>query len=185
MKIKNTKGNFGIVTILIHWFMAIIIVGLFVLGTYMMDLDYYDPFYNIAPWWHKSFGLLIVFLLISRIIWRIYNPKVKPITSNKAYEIKMALMMQYALYALMFVCCISGYMISTAEDAGISFFGVFEVPATIAKGNQQADLAGQIHEYSTLALIILASLHMLAAFKHHFINKDKTLIRILTTRGTT
>ncbi|VAW42402.1 Cytochrome B561 [hydrothermal vent metagenome] len=185
MKMKNIKNNFGIVTILIHWIMAVIVIGLFVLGTYMMSLDYYDPFYHTGPWWHKGFGLLVAFLLIPRIVWRIINPKVQPIVNHKTYEIKLALIMQYVLYLLIIVCCISGYMISTAEDAGISFFGAFEVPALISKGKSQADLAGQIHYYSTLALIILASLHMLAALKHHFFDKDKTLIRILKTGDTT
>lgn len=185
MRIKDSKNNFGITTIFIHWFMAIIVIGLFVLGTYMMSLDYYDPFYYTGPWWHKSFGLLAAFLLISRIVWRVINPKINPIASKKNYEIKLALNMQYALYILMIVCCISGYMISTAEDAGVGFFDMFEVPALISLGKPQADLAGQVHEYSTLALIILVSFHMLAALKHHFIDKDKTLIRILTTRGTT
>jgi len=55
--------------------------------------------------------------------------------------------------------------------------------AFISKGKQQAELAGDIHEYATLGLIILSALHLLAALKHHFLDKDKTLIRILTTRG--
>ena len=62
MNILNTKNNFGIVSILIHWIMAIIIVGLFVIGKTMIDLDYYDANYHVYPWWHKSFGLLIVFI---------------------------------------------------------------------------------------------------------------------------
>ncbi|MBL4659422.1 MAG: cytochrome b/b6 domain-containing protein [Alcanivoracaceae bacterium] len=182
MKIYNTKENFGLITILIHWIMAIIIIGLFILGKYMLSLDYYDSFYHIGPWWHKSFGLLILFLLILRLIWKTTNPKVKPLPNNKLHEIKLAKTMQYLLYILMIICCMSGVLISTAEDAGVSFFDILELPAFIANGESQAELAGEIHEYSTLALILLAALHLLAAFKHHFIDKDKTLLRILTTK---
>lgn len=181
MKIKNSSNGFGLITILIHWLMAFIIIALFVVGKYMVDLDYYDPYYHIAPWWHKSFGLLIAALLILRIIWRISNQKVEELQSYKPLEIQAAKIMQYLLYLLILFCCISGYMISTAEDAGVSFFDWFDVPALISNGEQQADFAGEIHEYATTVLIILAALHALAALKHHFIDKDKTLIRMLKT----
>jgi cytochrome b561 len=181
MKLTNTPVHFGLITILIHWIMALIIIGLFVLGKYMVDLDYYDNYYHIAPWWHKSFGLLIGVLLLIRIVWRINNPKVNALSNYKPLEIKAAQIMQYLLYLLILICCISGYLISTAEDAGVSFFDWFEIPAVLSNGEQQADLAGVIHEYSTLALIILAGFHALAALKHHFIDKDKTLIRIFKT----
>ena len=181
MKIKNSTDSFGILTILIHWLMALIIIALFIVGKYMVDLDYYDSYYHIAPWWHKSFGLLIAFLLLFRILWRMINPKVSELDSYRPIEIKAATIMQYLLYLLILLCCISGYMISTAEDAGVSFFDWFDVPALVSNGEQQADFAGEIHEYATLALIILAGLHALGALKHHFIDKDKTLVRILKT----
>ena len=61
---KNSEQNFGLITILIHWLMALLIIGLFILGKYMLSLDYYDPFYHTGPWWHKSIGLVVLFLLI-------------------------------------------------------------------------------------------------------------------------
>jgi len=186
MQVYNSKENFGLITILIHWLMAIAIIGLFVLGTYMVGLGYYDPNYHELPWWHKSFGLIVAFMLIIRLIWKWSNPKVAIIKSIKPIEIKLATLVQVALYLLILICCTSGIMISTATGAGIDFFNWFEIPALISYGESQSDLAGQVHEISTLALIILASLHMLAALKHHFIQKDATLRRMLTTKkGTT
>jgi cytochrome b561 len=182
MNILNTKNNFGIVSILIHWIMAIIIVGLFVIGKTMIDLDYYDANYHVYPWWHKSFGLLIVFLLIFRLIWKSINFKVVALIHHKKIEIYLAKIVQLLLYILLFICCVSGYLISTADDVGVGFFDIFQVPSIISKGEQQSELAQVIHYYSTYGLIILASLHMIGALKHHFIDKDITLIRILKTR---
>lgn len=182
MKLKNTNENFGSISIMLHWLMALLIIGLFILGKYMMSLDYYDPFYHTGPWWHKSFGLIIAGLLIARLLWKFSNPKVMPLSNHKKHEIVAAKLVKFMLYILILICCISGYMISTAEGAGVEFFDVFKVPALISKGSEQADIAGEIHEISTLGLIILAGLHMLAALKHHFIDKDKTLIRILKTK---
>lgn len=182
MKIYNTKNSFGAVAILLHWLVAIAVIGLFILGKYMLSLDYYDPFYHEGPWWHKSFGLLVTVLLFARIMWRISNPQVEALSTHKAWEIRLSSIIKWLMYLLMILACISGYMISTAEDAGIEFFKLFEVPAIVANGESQAQLAGAIHEYSTLVLIILASLHLLAALKHHFIDKDKTLLRIISTK---
>ena len=162
--------------------MALFIVGLFILGTIMVDLDYYDPNYHVFPWWHKSFGLLIAFLLTFRLLWKWKNPKVSPIKSSKPLEIKLSKIVHAVLYLLILICCISGVMISTAEGVGIEFFNWFEIPAIIANGASQADLAGKIHEFSTLALVISAGLHLLAALKHHFINKDNTLKRMLSPK---
>ena len=182
MQFTNTTTNYGLVTILLHWLMAVIIIGLFILGKIMHDLDYYDPNYHVFPWWHKSFGLVIAFMLVLRLIWKWKNPKVSEITPIKPIELKLSKIVHALLYLLILVCCISGMMISTAEGAGIDFFGWFEIPAIVANGESQAELAGEIHETSTLALVILISLHFLAALKHHFIDKDKTLKRMLSTK---
>ena len=73
MQLTNTNNNFGLITIMIHWIMAVLIVGLFILGTIMVDLDYYDPNYHVFPWWHKSFGLIITFMFVFRLIWKWKN----------------------------------------------------------------------------------------------------------------
>jgi len=182
MRFINTKNHYGLVAILLHWIMAIVIIGLFIVGKIMIDLDYYDPNYHVFPWWHKSFGLLIAILLLLRILWKWKNPRVSPVQSIKPIEIKLAKIGHALLYLLILVCCISGVLISTAEGAGIDFFGWFEVPSVIANGKSQTELAGDIHEISTLALIVLSVLHLLAALKHHFINKDNTLKRMFSTK---
>lgn len=181
MQIKNTQNNFGILSILLHWLVALMVIGLFLLGKYMVDLDYYDNHYHKAPWWHKSIGLTLLVLIVFRVIWTKINISPKPL-STQSFEIKISFIVHILLYLLLFMSCISGYLISTAENAGVSLYDWIEVPAILSNGRQQADVAGIIHEYSTTILIILATFHMLASLKHHFINKNKTLIRMLTTK---
>ena len=83
-----------------------------------------------------------------------------------------------ALYALLAGLFVSGYLISTADGLGIEVFGWFELPATLT-GDNQEDLAGEIHEILAWLLMGLVGVHMLAALKHHFINKDQTLTRMI------
>jgi cytochrome b561 len=179
MDIKNTRDNYGLVSILIHWLMAILIIGLFVSGVYMVDLDYYSKWYNAAPWWHKSIGLLVFALLVFRFIWLLTNIRPAALDSYTSWEIFAAKVTHYSFYLLLFVVCVSGYLISTAKGAAIEFFNLFNIPATISFNKQQADIAGEIHEIAAYVMAFLFVLHVCATFKHHFLDKDTTLIRIL------
>ena len=75
---------------------------------------------------------------------------------------------------------VSGYLISTADDRAIEVFGWFEIPATLTSIENQEDIAGEFHFYLALTLISLASAHALAAIKHHLIDKDNTLRRMMS-----
>ncbi len=182
MKLTNSQNSYGLISILLHWLMAALIIGLFVVGKIMVDLDYYDPNYQVFPWWHKSFGLIVGLLLIFRLIWKWKNTNVLRLKTITTLEMKLSKIVHACLYLLLLICCISGILISTAKGASIELFNWIEIPAVLAYGSTQADLAGQIHELSTLALVILAGLHCLAALKHHFINKNDTLRRMLSTK---
>ena len=74
-------------------------------------------------------------------------------------------------------------MIDSKDDKRIAVFGLFEVPATLTSIPDQADVAGAIHEYLAWALVIFAGLHALAALKHHFIDRDATLVRMFGRTG--
>ena len=90
-----------------------------------------------------------------------------------------AAMGHLALYLLLFSIVISGYLISTADGKAISVFGWFDIPATVANAGAQADLAGSLHLWLAWTVVILSLLHGLMALKHHFIDNDDTLNRML------
>lgn len=155
--------------------MAILMISLFAAGLYMADLGYYDSLYHIVPWWHKSFGLLVMGLLVLRLVWKLSNKKPNPLATHKPWEVKTASWTHRLLYLLVFLIGVSGYLISTAKGKGIEFFGWFEVPAFQELSADNADLAGEIHFYLAWSLILLAAAHAAAALKHHFIDRDDTL----------
>ncbi|KZZ44246.1 hypothetical protein A3755_21060 [Oleiphilus sp. HI0085] len=83
------------------------------------------------------------------------------------------------LYILMFLIMSSGYLISTADGRGVGVFELFDVPALPSLIENQEDIAGEIHFYLAWTLIVLVILHVAGALKHHFINKDTTLVKML------
>jgi cytochrome b561 len=178
MAIKNTKNSYGVVTILLHWLMTILVMGLFILGQYMTDLDYYDSWYQLAPWWHKNIGLCVFALLVIRLIWRLINITPESISTYKVWEVKLSKIVHVLFYILLFITCFSGYFVSTAKGVGFEFFAGFEVPSLISLSENNADNFATMHELATHGLLLLFLLHVVAALKHHYINKDITLIRM-------
>jgi cytochrome b561 len=177
---KNSEYKFGLVSKSLHWIMAILLTGLFIIGLYMTGLDYYDPLYHSLPWWHKSFGLLVLFLLLLRVIWKLNSSAPKPLKTHKKWEVTLAHLIQRLFYLLILLIGISGYLISTAKGKGIEFFTLFEVPSILKEiEEERADLIGEAHELMAILLAVFVVLHALAALKHHFIDKDQTLRRML------
>lgn len=176
---RNSSEGYGLVAIILHWLMALVIIGMFALGLWMVSLDYYDDWYHRGPFIHKSIGILLALVLSLRLVWRLNNGTPAAIDSHSTLVKRFSTSAHWLLYILLFALVLSGYMISTALGKGISVFDWFEVPATIANIEGQADIAAELHEWFAWILIIIASIHALAALKHHFLDKDRTLKRML------
>ena len=176
---RNTAQAYGIVAILLHWLMALVIFGMFGVGLYMVDLGYYDPLYKTLPEIHKGVGILLALVYLFRIYWRLSNPRPGPVAGTTALEERVAAWVHRLFYLLIAAIVISGYLISTADGKPIDVFGLFSVPATLTGLPEQEDRAGLVHEYLAYGLIGLVALHAAAALKHHFVNGDSTLRRML------
>jgi len=181
--LRNSSTTYGLITVLLHWSMALLIIGQFAMGLWMVTLDYYDAWYHEAPDLHKSLGLLVAFLWSIRVVWRCLERQPEAEANYTYWEHKLALAMHRLFYVLIVLMIVAGYLISTAEDAGVSFFGVFEMPAMFVAFEQQADIAGWIHWALAWLIIICAFLHTVAALRHHFYNRDRTLLRMLGRKG--
>ena len=177
--IFNSNNTFGLVTIVLHWLLAIIIIGQFIFGLYMLSLSYYDPNYHSLPFYHKSIGIVFAFLLLIRIVWTCINPRPLPASNAPQWQSRLAVFLQWTMNLLLIVVVIMGYLISTASGDGISVFGWFEIPASMTSIPNQEEVAGQWHYWLACTVITLAGFHGLAALKHHFIDKDQTLNRMI------
>lgn len=178
MQLKNTSTRFGLVAIIFHWVIAILIIGMLALGLYMVNLpisiqklQYYR--------WHKEFGLLVLWLVILRLFWRISN--VTPeLTTLPWYERIAARLVHLAFYGFMLAMPITGWLLSSAAGLTPSFFGLFTVPTLIPPNEAQRQLFDITHEWLAYAFIATIALHIAAALKHHFIDKDNILRRMIS-----
>ncbi|MGL5741311.1 MAG: cytochrome b [Legionella sp.] len=177
MQIKNSTTHFGMVTILLHWVIAFLIIGLLAVGLYMVSLPW-SPNKLMLYGLHKEYGLLVLFLVIFRIVWRLSN--VQPDLAIPLLEKIAARSMHWAFYVFMFAMPITGWLITSAAGLPASFFGLFTLPNLMAPDENKRVLFEWVHQWLGYALIAAICLHAAAALKHHFINKDDILRRMIS-----
>lgn len=179
MRFKNTSTHYGFISKSFHTVMAIMIIGLLVVGLYMEDLDV-SPYKFKLYGLHKSFGALVLALVILRLSWRLLSPPPGMLTKTmKDWEINLAKVIHVSLYFAMFLMPLSGWLMSSAANYPVSVFGLVQLPDLVAPGEERAELYKQVHELVGYTFILLIALHVLGALKHHFINKDNTLRRMM------
>ena len=174
---KQEVKNYNIMIRTIHWLSAVVVIGMFAVGLWMVDLSYYSEWYRTAPHWHKSVGILLAVLTLFRFIWR--HISAAPKTEGSALEKVASKFVHAAMYLLLIMLFVSGYLISTEDGRSIEVFNLFSVPGIGALFEGQADISGEIHFYTAWALIVFAAIHALAAIKHHVIDKDNTLRKMI------
>ncbi|MER2493347.1 cytochrome b [Catenovulum sediminis] len=173
----NSTDKYSKLTRLCHWLSAILILALFAVGVWMVELSYYDDWYQKAPEQHKNFGLLLLCIMLIRLLSRLVSKA--PPGLGKKWEQTAAKVTHIALYILIFLIISTGYLISTASGKDIIWFNWVHVPPIISYQDQQADIAGVVHQYAAYFMIFLAVIHVAAALKHQLIDKHKILQRML------
>lgn len=177
-RITNSHQQYGWVSILLHWLVALLVIGLYPLGLYIVSLSYYDPGYRLYPDLHRSLGVLLAGILLARLTWKLANPRPQLLV-EKTWEKLAAQAGHLCLYLLLLTVILSGYLMSTADGRSIQVFDWFSLPAISWLATRQEELAGSVHFYSATTLVVLAGIHALAALKHHFVDRNSTLKRML------
>ena len=176
MQYKNTETRFGVVSIFLHWLMTILMIGLLLLGLYMTRIPISLlklKLYGL----HKEVGILILVLAIIRIIWRFTNAV--PHLTMPRWEVIVAKAAHFAFYAFMLILPVTGWIMSSAAGLQVSLFGWFELPDFVGPSEHLQAIMIEVHKWLAYCLIAAICVHVVAALKHHFINNDTVLRRML------
>ncbi len=145
----------------------------------MVDLDYYSPWYQTLPQWHQLIGLLVMFLWVLKLFRLKRSTQLAALSSHSRTEVLLARCVKVLFYVLVFIITLSGYFFSTGGDDVVILFESLKLPQLLTLSSQQIDTMAWLHEYLAYALMVLAGLHALAAIKHHTLDRDHTLKRML------
>lgn len=173
--------RYSVLAIALHWLMALLVIGLLGVGLWMTGLKN-SPFKISVYGWHKGLGLTVLALVLVRLLWRVHRPPPMLAESVPAWQVATATYTHRMLYALMLAMPLSGWLQNSAAGFPLRWFGLFKVPALIGRDKAAFAFWQQVHGWLAWTLIALIVLHALAALKHHWIDKDDTLKRILPWR---
>jgi len=178
MPIRNTTARWGAIAQLFHWVIVVLIITQFVL----INIEGNLPLGLQKLIWlarHKSVGITILGLAILRLIWRWMNPAPALPDTLKPYERVLAKVTHVGLYVLLFIMPLTGWMMSSARNFPVSWFNLVQLPDLVGPNRALYDTLHTTHAVLAWLLVGVATLHVLAALKHHFVLKDDTLRRML------
>jgi cytochrome b561 len=174
----NNKTRYSLPAIILHWVIALLVIGMIALGYYMVDIPRGTPdrgfYFNL----HKSLGVLAAILVLLRVIWRLtHTPPPLP-AHMPGWEVKAAKWNHRLLYLCIVLQPATGYISSSFNKYGVKFFGI-PLPQWGWEDKHLRALFSDIHSAIVVVLIVLIAIHVLAAFKHLFIDRDRVFQRIL------
>jgi cytochrome b561 len=168
--------RYSATAISLHWIIAGLIICAFTLGWIMTDMEV-SPLKLRMFNWHKWAGITILLLAMIRLLWRLTHqpPAMLPMPAWQRLAANVA---HGALYVLLFLQPLSGWVYSNASGYQVVYLGVLPLPNLVAKNKQVAEVLMERHEFLGWCLLVIVSLHALAALKHHFVDRDVTLKRM-------
>ena len=183
MTIENTESDpaYTLVAMVFHWLLALALFGLFGMGLYMADLPI-SPLRLKLYNWHKWAGMAFLTLSSLRLLWRLTHPA-PPLPTDvqaqmPAWQAMAHRATHYGLYALFFIVPLVGWAYSSAAGFPIVVFGVLPLPDFVPADKALAELIKPWHEISAFTMMGLVLLHVAAAIKHQWINKDRLIQRM-------
>ena len=163
---------------LLHWIMALLLCGLLALGFYMHDLPLSPEKLQLYAW-HKWAGVTAFLLLVIRLLWRLtHRPPALPEAMPKPLQF-VAHAGHLLLYGLMIAIPLSGWLMSSAKGFQTVYFGLLPIPDLLGKDKELGDLLASVHQALNLLFVVVLAGHIGAALKHHYIDKDDILTRML------
>ena len=161
----------------LHWLMAVMILGLLALGIYMHELPLSPQKLTLYSW-HKWAGVTVFLLVWLRLAWRVtHRPPALPEAMSRPMRLA-AHAGHAALYCLMVVIPLSGWLMSSAKGFQTVWFGVLPIPDLVGRDKALGDFLQETHEALNLLLMLTLGGHLVAALWHHFVLKDGTLNRM-------
>jgi cytochrome b561 len=177
MDFGPSNDRYGVAAIALHWITALLIVSGFTLGLSMVGL----PFGRLKlQWyaWHKWIGITIWLLTCARLVWR-WTHAAPPMPLMPMWQKRAAAASHAMLYVLLMVIPLSGWLYSSAAGVEVVYLGLVPLPNLLSKDRALADVLRNVHVTLNFTLLGLVCIHVAAALKHRFVDRDAVLARML------
>jgi len=177
MAFRNTTRSWGSLSKAFHWLIVLLIITQWLIAERADELKGLAKLEALA--WHKSFGMTVLMLAVLRLAWRLMNPTPDLSQETKPWERALAKISHFLLYTLIFAMPLTGWMMSSAKNYPVSWFNLFQFPDLVAPAEQTFHQMHDLHHLLFKVLVGVALLHVAGALKHHFIDRNDVLKRML------
>jgi len=179
MQVRNTTQRWGAVSKLLHWSVVALVIAQFVLANLADGLPLGMAKLGMLAR-HKSVGITILALALLRLLWRAAQSAAPALPARLPRTQRwLAQGTHGLLYGLLLAMPLSGWLMSSAKNYPVSWFGLLQLPDLVAPGEALYAAMHEAHEIMAVVLAVTALLHLLGALKHHFIDRDDVLRRML------
>lgn len=161
-----------------HWILAVLIIGNLAFGLTIVDLPLSPQKLRYFSW-HKWTGVTIFLIASARLLWRLSHPAPALPATMKPWERRLAHAVHVLLYALFFAAPLTGWLFSSAAGFQTVYLGVLPIPDLLAKNKEVAEVLKVAHHWINYTLGAVIVVHAAAALKHHFVDRDDVLARML------
>lgn len=175
---EDPVESYTITAVLLHWATAALIISATVLGVYMHELPFSPTKLQLYSY-HKWIGVTVVMFALVRLAWRYSHPAPGLPANMPSWERRAALLAHTALYAFMIAVPLTGWVMSSAHGFQTVYLGVLPIPDLLGKDKELAEALEKVHAALNFIFTALVAAHVAAALKHHFINKDNVLTRMM------
>ena len=164
---------------LLHWLTALLIVAAFAMGLFMTSIPGFSPTKLKYFAWHKWAGVTVLGIAVLRVLWRQFNKPPPPLASIAPWQHLAAEAMHVLLYLLIFAVPVSGYFYTLSAGIPVVYFKLFTLPVLMGPNPELKPVLREIHYWLNMTMAAAVGLHVAAALKHHFIDRDGILKRML------
>lgn len=177
----SSRHRYDLLSIALHWLMALAIVGLLGVGLYMVSLPFSLSRLKLYNW-HKWAGMTVLALAALRLLWRLLRPA--PVAApGPRWQQLAAHAVHGLLYLFFFAVPLAGWSYSSAAGFPIVWFGLLPLPDLVSPDPALAETLKATHRWLAYGLATVVVAHVAAALKHQFIDRDRLLARMWPGRG--
>lgn len=175
---NRSPSRYGASAIASHWLLALLIAGNFAFGLYFIDLPFSPQKLRYFAW-HKWIGALVLPAAAVLLAWRALRGAPPLPDAMPQWERRLSTFTHALLYLFFFTSPLSGWAYSSAAGFQTVLFGVLPIPDVVARNREAAEALKALHRWINYALAAAVVVHVAAALKHHFIDRDEILVRML------
>lgn len=176
----NTPDQYGLVARVLHWLVFLLVAGMLIGGA-LLNLLPPGGLRSVLIASHKSLGVIVLILMLARLAWRSANPAPQPLGREPVLN-TIAHLLHVVLYLLLIIQPLAGILMSQAFGYPVSVFGLFRLPSLIWQSPTLGAFFGDVHTATAVLLTIAVLVHAVAGLKHHFVDRDRTLMRMIHGR---